>query len=38
MCARSMAEAGIPFLVAGFLAAAGCDEKYPQAPSSPFSS
>ena len=35
MCARSMAEAGIPFLVAGFLAAAGCDEKHPQAVEAP---
>jgi len=35
MCARSMAEAAIPFLVAGFLAAAGCDEKHPQAAETP---
>jgi len=35
MCARSMVEAGIPFLVVGFLAAAGCDEKHPQAAETP---
>ena len=35
MCARSMVEAGIPCLVAGLLAAAGCDEKRPQAAETP---
>jgi len=35
MRATSMVKAGILFLAAGFLAAAGCDEKHPQAAETP---
>jgi RND family efflux transporter MFP subunit len=35
MGAQSMVKAGILFLAAGFLAAAGCDQKHPQAAETP---
>jgi RND family efflux transporter MFP subunit len=35
MSARSLVCAAIPFLAAGFLAAAGCDQKQPQAAETP---
>jgi multidrug efflux system membrane fusion protein len=35
MCARFMVKTCIYFLVAGFLAAAGCDQKHPQAGETP---
>ena len=35
MCARSMVKAGLLFMAAGFLAAAGCGQKHPQAAETP---
>src|SRR6516164_3249965 len=35
MGARSIVKAGIVFLATGFVAAAGCDQKHPQAAETP---